>query len=178
MNYAAIKKVDIANGPGVRVTLFVSGCTHHCKECFQSETWDFQYGQLFDETVEDQLLKALAPDYIRGLTLLGGEPFEPANQRRLVSFLRKVRLQYPDKDIWCFSGYVWEELTGQEPGTGRARCEVTDEMLSLIDVLVDGEFELENKDITLQFRGSSNQRLIRVAESRKQDKIIWWTSDR
>ena len=178
MNYAAIKKVDIANGPGVRVTLFVSGCTHHCKECFQPETWDFQYGQLFDETVEDQLLKALAPDYIRGLTLLGGEPFEPANQRRLVSFLRKVRLQYPDKDIWCFSGYVWEELTGQETGTGRARCEVTDEMLSLIDVLVDGEFELENKDITLQFRGSSNQRLIRVAESRKQDKIIWWTSDR
>ncbi len=178
MNYAAIKKVDIANGSGVRVTLFVSGCTHHCKECFQPETWDFQYGSFFDENVEEQLLQALAPDYIRGLTLLGGEPFEPVNQRRLVPFLKKVRMQYPNKDIWCFSGYVWEELTGQKTGTGRARCESTDEMLSLVDVLVDGEFELENKDITLQFRGSSNQRLIRVAESRKQGKIIWWTSDR
>ncbi|MCU6762360.1 anaerobic ribonucleotide reductase-activating protein [uncultured Roseburia sp.] len=175
MNYAAIKKCDIANGPGVRVTLFVSGCTHHCRECFQPETWDFKYGNRFDETVEQGILEALAPDYIQGLTLLGGEPFEPANQRALVPFLHKVRERYPDKDIWCFSGYVLEELTGMQEGTGRARCEVTDEMLSLIDVLVDGEFELEQKDISLQFRGSSNQRLIQVKESLEKKEIIWWS---
>lgn len=176
MNYGMIKKFDIADGPGVRVTLFVSGCTHHCRECFQPETWDFQYGKLFTPDTEREILEALKPDYIQGLTLLGGEPFEPENQRCLAPFLKKVREQYPDKDIWCFSGYVLEELTGQEIGTGRGRCEVTDEMLSLIDVLVDGEFQLENRDISLQFRGSSNQRLICVKETLETGRIIWWSS--
>ena len=145
MNYSVIKKCDIADGPGVRVTLFVSGCTHHCMGCFQPETWNFSFGKLFDESVEQA-------DYIRGLTLLGGEPFEPENQRVLVPFLKKVRESCPKKDIWCYSGYLWDELTGKETGSGRARCEVTDEMLSLIDVLVDGEFVLEQKNISLKFR--------------------------
>lgn len=174
MNYCNIKKVDVADGPGVRVTLFVSGCTHHCRECFQPETWDFAYGEPFTEDVEEEILKALEPSYIEGLTLLGGEPFEPENQRALLAFLKKVRERLPQKNIWCYSGYLFEELTGQITGTGRARCEVTDEMLSLLDVLVDGEFELENKNISLQFRGSSNQRLIRVPESLERGEIVWW----
>ena len=174
MFYGNIKNVDVADGPGVRVTLFVSGCTHHCKNCFQPETWDFSYGREFTEGTEEELLSKLAPGYIAGLTLLGGEPFEPVNQRVLLPFLKKVREQLPGKDIWCYSGYSFEELTGQETGTGRARCEVTDEMLACLDVLVDGEFEEENKDIGLQFRGSSNQRLICVPESLERGEIVWW----
>ena len=174
MNYSVIKKCDIADGPGVRVTLFVSGCTHHCMGCFQPETWNFSFGKLFDESVEQELLDCLKPDYIRGLTLLGGEPFEPENQRVLVPFLKKVRESCPKKDIWCYSGYLWDELTGTEAGSGRARCEVTDEMLSLIDVLVDGEFVLGQKNISLKFRGSENQRLIDLRKSEEQGEVVLW----
>ena len=145
------------------MTLFVSGCTNHCKNCFQPQTWDFAYGQPFTAETEDHLLELLAPDYISGLTLLGGEPFEPENQRVLVPFLRRVRAAYPKKNIWSFSGFTYEELTtdGTHP-----RCEVTDEMLSLLDVLVDGRFVEELKDISLRFRGSRNQRLIDLNASR------------
>ena len=163
MYYGEIKNCDIANGEGVRVTLFVSGCTNHCKNCFQPQTWDFCYGQPFTAETEDYLLSLLSPGYINGLTLLGGEPFEPENQRALLPFLRRVRQTYPDKTIWGFSGFTYEELTtdGTHP-----RCEVTDEMLSLLDVLVDGRFVEELKDLTLRFRGSSNQRLIDLNASR------------
>lgn len=163
MYYGQIKNCDIANGEGVRVTLFVSGCTNHCKNCFQPQTWDFDYGQPFTEETEALLLDMLSPSHINGLTLLGGEPFEPANQRVLVPFLRRVRAAYPDKDIWCFSGFTYEELTtdGSYP-----RCEVTDAFLSLLDVLVDGRFVEELKDISLRFRGSRNQRLINLKASR------------
>ncbi len=171
MNYCGIKKRDIANGYGVRVTLFVSGCTHHCKGCFQPETWDFAYGNEFTKEVEDELIEALAPGYIHGLTLLGGEPFEPCNQRVLVKFLKRVKEIYPDKNIWAYSGYLLDEELLKE---SRARCEVTDEMLSMIDVLVDGEFVLEKKNISLQFCGSENQRLIDMNETRKMGEIVLW----
>lgn len=164
MYYGEIKNCDIANGEGVRVTLFVSGCTNHCKNCFQPQTWDFCYGQPFTAETEDYLLSLLSPVYINGLTLLGGEPFEPENQRALAPFLRRVRQMYPDKTIWGFSGFTYEELTSD--GT-HPRCEVTDEMLSLLDVLVDGRFVEELKDLTLRFRGSSNQRLIDLNASRQ-----------
>ena len=163
MHYGEIKDCDIANGEGVRVTLFVSGCTNHCKNCFQPQTWDFAYGQPFTAETEQHLLDLLAPSYINGLTLLGGEPFEPANQRALVPFLHRVRETYPKKNIWSFSGFTYEELTTD--GT-HCRCEVTDEMLSLLDVLVDGRFVEELKDISLRFRGSRNQRLIDLNASR------------
>lgn len=174
MNYSVIKKCDIADGPGVRVTLFVSGCTHHCEGCFQPETWNFSYGKLFDRNTEQELLEALRPDHIRGLTLLGGEPFEPDNQAVLLPFLRRVREACPKKDIWCYTGYRWEELMGMETGSGRARCEHTDEMLALIDVLVDGEFLLEKKNISLKFRGSENQRLIDLRKSEERRSVVWW----
>lgn len=176
MYYCNIKKTDVADGPGIRTTLFVSGCTHHCEGCFQPETWDFLYGEPFTQEVEEEILESLKPAYVAGLTLLGGEPFEPENQRALLPFLRKVKEQFPKKSIWAYSGYVFEELTGQTEGTGRARCEVTDEILSLIDVLVDGEFVAEKKNISLQFRGSENQRLIQVKESLEQGEIVWWHS--
>ena len=156
MNYCNIKKNDIANGTGVRVSLFVSGCTHHCKGCFQPETWDFEYGQKFTADTENEIIKALSPDYINGLTILGGEPMEPQNQSVLLPFLRKIKNSYPKKTVWVYSGYTIEELISNS----RARCNYTDEILSLIDVLVDGEFILEKKNISLQFRGSSNQRII------------------
>ena len=159
MYYGNIKKYDIADGPGVRVTLFVSGCRHHCKGCFNSETWDFQYGQPYTEDTEGELLEALKPGYIAGLTLLGGEPFEPENQVELVKLLKKVRETYPEKNIWSYTGYVYDK--DLVPG-GRVYTDVTDEMLSYIDVLVDGPFVEELKDITLQFRGSSNQRIIEL----------------
>ena len=170
MNYAKINKNDIANGIGIRVTLFVSGCTHFCKGCFNSEAWDFNFGEPFTEKTEQELLEALSPFYIDGLTLLGGEPFEPQNQRALLPFLKKVKEQLPKKDIWCFSGYTFDELTGES----RARCEATDEMLSLIDVLVDGEFVEELKDISLRFKGSSNQRLFDLNKTRKKGEIVIW----
>lgn len=171
MHYGAIKKCDIANGNGVRVSLFVSGCTHRCKNCFNPETWSFTYGQPFTEETEQQLLDLLAPDYIKGLSLLGGEPFEPQNQRALLPFLKKVREQYPHKDIWCYTGYTLESDLQSE---SRARCECTDEMLSLIDVLVDGEFVEELKNIRLRFRGSENQRILRLPETLATGKPVFW----
>ena len=170
MNFATIKKRDIADGPGVRVSLFVSGCTHHCEGCFNEIAWDFDYGAPFTDAVQDELLEALAPDYIQGLTLLGGEPFEPQNQRALLPFLKRVREVYPQKNIWCYSGYTLEQLRGES----RARCEVTDEMLAQLDVLVDGRFVLAKKNIRLRFRGSENQRLIDMNKTRETGEIVLW----
>ena len=169
MYYGTIKKYDIANGPGVRVSLFVSGCRHHCKGCFNAETWDFRYGQLYTEETEKEILAALEPGYIQGFTLLGGEPFEPENQRELVKLLRRVRKELPEKNIWSFTGFILDQdlLDG-----GRKHCEVTDEMLSLLDVLVDGPFKEEEKDITLAFRGSRNQRLIDMKKSLKEQEVV------
>ena len=162
MNYGEIKNYDIANGEGVRVSLFVSGCTHHCKNCFNPETWSFEYGKPFTKETEDYIIECLSPDYIDGLSLLGGEPFEPQNQEILLPFLRKVKNELPNKNIWCYTGYLFDrELLSES----RARCEFTDEMLSLIDVLVDGEFVQALHDISLAFRGSSNQRIIDVQKS-------------
>lgn len=172
MRYGAIKKRDIANGIGVRVVLFVSGCTHHCKGCFQPETWDFQYGQDYTAETENEIIEALRPDFIDGLTLLGGEPFEPQNQQELVRLLRRIRKELPTKTVWAFSGYTYEQLTGES----RARCAVTDEMLSMVDVLVDGEFVEEKRNISLQFRGSENQRLIDVPKTLKSGQIVWWSA--
>ena len=168
MHYGEIKNCDIANGEGVRVPLFVSGCTNHCKNCFQPQTWDFEFGRPFTAETEEELLTMLKPDYINGLTVLGGEPFEPSNQRSLLPFLRRVRETYPKKNIWCFSGFTYEELKtdGSHP-----RCEVTDEMLDQLDVLVDGRFVEELKDISLRFRGSSNQRLIDMKKSREAGEL-------
>ena len=171
MNYGQIKNCDIANGEGVRVTLFVSGCTNRCEHCFQPETWDFAYGEPFTPEVEERLMKMLAPGYITGLTLLGGEPFEPSNQRALLPFVQRVRSTYPDKDIWAFTGFTWEQLhtDGSHP-----RCEATDALLKCVDTLVDGRFVEALKDISLRFRGSSNQRLIDVQATLKNGDIVPW----
>ena len=174
MYYGNIKTRDIADGIGVRVTLFVSGCRNHCKSCFQPETWAFDYGDPFTRETEDYILRELAPDYVDGLTLLGGEPGEAENQRGLLPFLRRVRRELPGKTIWCYSGFTWEQLTGAEPS--RCRCEVTDEFLALLDVLVDGPFVEELHDITLLFRGSSNQRLIDVPKTLKNGAVTLWES--
>lgn len=168
MYYGEIKDCDIANGEGVRVTLFVSGCTNRCKNCFQPETWSFTYGTPFTEETERRLLTLLRPDYINGLTLLGGEPFEPENQRALLPFLRRVRRELPSKTVWGYTGFLYEELL---TGGSHPRCEATDELLSLLDVLVDGRYVEELKDISLRFRGSSNQRLIDLVETRRAGEI-------
>ena len=170
MNYASIRTCDVANGEGVRVTLFVSGCTHRCKGCFNPDQWDFAYGEPFTREVEDGLLESLAPDFISGLSVLGGEPMEPENQRALLPFLRRVRERFgTGKTIWVYTGCVLEELVSGSrdrnvASPSRWRTEATDELLSLVDVLVDGPFVEELKDISLQFRGSSNQRIIRLKE--------------
>ncbi|MCI7104980.1 MAG: anaerobic ribonucleoside-triphosphate reductase activating protein [Lachnobacterium sp.] len=168
MNYAGIKYCDIANGTGCRTVLFVSGCRNACKGCFQPQTWDFGYGEPFDEKVQKEVLDSLAPDYITGITLLGGEPFEPENQKELVPFMRKVAAQYPNKNVWAFTGYIYDKdlIAG-----GRRHTEDTDELLSMIDVLVDGPFVEELKDITLKFRGSSNQRVLNLRETIRTGKI-------
>ncbi len=171
MYYGEIKDCDIANGIGVRVTLFVSGCTNRCEGCFQPQTWDFCYGQPFTADTEERLLELLKPSYIHGLTLLGGEPFEPDNQRALLPFVRRVKAQYPHKTVWAFSGFTFEEMT--TPGS-HPRCEVTDELLSLLDVLVDGRFVLAEKDVTLRFRGSRNQRLLDMPATLKSGVPVWW----
>lgn len=169
MNYGNIKYYDIANGEGVRVSLFVSGCTHHCKNCFNKETWDFNYGKPFTKETEDDIIAHLSHDYINGLTLLGGEPMEPANQHTLLPFVKRVKSLYPNKTIWCYSGYLFDsELLSPS----RAHCPFTRELLSYIDILVDGEFKEELKDITLRFKGSSNQRVIDVQKSLKENKIV------
>lgn len=174
MNYATIKKHDIANGLGVRVSLFVSGCTHHCKGCFNPETWDFNYGKPFTTETEIELIEALSPDYISGLSLLGGEPFEPANQAVLAPFLTRIKQLFPHKDIWCYSGYNFESdmLTGKLGDSN-----ITDEMLKNIDFLVDGEFVENLKDPSLRFKGSSNQRIIDVQKSLKEDELILWEEE-
>ena len=171
MYYGNIKKSDIANGPGVRVSLFVSGCTHHCKGCFNEETWNFKYGEPFTEKTEEQILKLLEPSYVSGLTVLGGEPMEYVNQKELLPFLKKVKENYPKKTIWCYTGYVYEkDLLGRMI----QKWKITKEILELIDVLVDGPFIEEQKDITLLFRGSANQRLIDVPKSLAAGEVILW----
>ena len=171
MNYATIKNCDIANGPGVRVSLFVSGCNHHCKGCFNREAWDFSYGQPFTQETIDQILELLKPDYIQGLTLLGGEPFDPRNQEAVVELLRAVKKAYPEKNIWAFTGYLFDKdiLPGKlgDP-------EITREYVSYLDVLVDGPFVEEKKNLSLRFRGSENQRLIHVPASLAAGKVVLW----
>ncbi len=162
MNYGAIKYCDIANGTGVRTNLFVSGCTHHCKGCFQPETWAFDYGEPYTEETENQIVESLKPAYIEGLTVLGGEPLEPMNQMEVVKLLRRIKAELPEKNIWIYTGYTYE--TDVKDPAGKAHCDVTDEILSLTDVLVDGEFVEDLKDISLQFRGSSNQRILKLHE--------------
>lgn len=164
MNYSAIKWTDIANGEGVRVSLFVSGCTRRCKNCFNEVAWDFTQGDLFDEEVENQILQALRSDYIAGLSLLGGEPLEPQNQRALYPFIRRVKEVYPQKSIWCYTGCSLDEENGVLKEEQK-NTEVTKELISLFDVLVDGPYMEELKDIRLKFRGSSNQRILDVKKS-------------
>ena len=171
MNYAGIKKLDVANGPGLRVTLFVSGCTHHCKGCFNKETWDFNYGEPFTEEIEEEIMKELRRPQIAGLTLLGGEPFEYVNQKGLLPLVRKAKKEFPEKPLWCFTGYDFEkDILGRMV----TEWEETKELLSYIDILVDGKFVEELKDLNLRFKGSSNQRTIRVQESLKTGKIVLW----
>ena len=171
MNYAEIKNCDIANGPGVRVSLFVSGCSHHCKGCFNEVAWDFAYGQPFTQETVDHILKLMEPSYIKGLTLLGGEPFEPQNQGPIVELLRQVKARYPDKSIWAFSGYLFDRdiLSGK-----LGDWEVTREYVNYLDVLVDGRFVEEKKNLSLRFRGSENQRLIDVPASLRSGDIVLW----
>lgn len=164
MNYGTIKWTDIANGEGVRVSLFVSGCTHHCKNCFNQVAWDFTYGSVFDEQVEEKVLEQLGLSYIAGLSLLGGEPLEPQNQRALYPFIKRVRAQYPDKTIWCYTGYTLDVEKGLLKEEAK-NTEYTKELLSLMDILVDGAYVEELKDVRLKFRGSSNQRIIDLKKS-------------
>ena len=173
MNYAGIKYCDVANGLGCRTVLFVSGCRNHCKDCFQPHTWDFSYGKEFDETIQKELLDSLKPMYVKGLTLLGGEPFEPENQIALLPFVKKVREQYPSKDIWAFTGYIYD--TDLIEG-GRKHCEATDELLSMIDVLVDGPFIAEQRNLMLKFRGSENQRVIDMKKTIEEGKIVLYVN--
>ncbi len=171
MNYAQIKNNDIANGPGIRVSLFVSGCTHRCPGCFNEEAWDFSYGKPFTQETIDEILRMLAPDRIRGLTLLGGEPFEPQNQGPILDLLRQIKEKYPHKSIWAFSGYLFDKdiLAGR-----LGAYEITREYLSYLDVLVDGPFVMAKKDLSLRFRGSSNQRLIDVPASLADGTVVLW----
>lgn len=171
MNYATIKWTDIANGEGVRISLFVSGCTHHCKNCFNEEAWDFTYGNPFDEEIEEKILAELGSDYIAGLSLLGGEPFEPLNQKVLLPFVQKLKKRYPNKTVWCYTGYVLDEKTGLLRENSK-NTECTKELISLCDVLVDGAYIEELKDIRLKFRGSSNQRIIDVKKTLESGKCI------
>lgn len=171
MNYAEIKTCDVANGPGVRVSLFVSGCTHRCRNCFNEIAWDFNYGDAFTKETEDRLIEALRPDYIRGLTLLGGEPMEYENQLGLLPFIRRVKSELPDKDIWCFSGYLFDTQIRDEMCK---KWPETEELLSMFDVMVDGPFVEDLKDITLRFRGSANQRLIDVGKSLQSGDVVLW----
>ena len=171
MNYADIKQYDVANGPGVRVSLFVSGCTHRCEGCFNEVAWDFKYGTPFTEETTQRILDYLKPSYGAGITLLGGEPFEPANQKGLLPLLRRIHEQYPNKSIWMFSGYTFDtDILGKMYDT----YEETKEILSYIEMIVDGKFELDKKNPSLRFRGSSNQRIIKVQESLAAGEIVLW----
>ncbi|MCH5167696.1 MAG: anaerobic ribonucleoside-triphosphate reductase activating protein [Erysipelotrichales bacterium] len=174
MNYMEIKKYDIANGPGVRTSLFVAGCTHHCKGCFNPESWDFNAGKEFTDETIDEIIESLSPDYIKGLTLLGGEPFEPGNQAALLPLVKKVKSIYPNKSIWAFSGYLFDK---QIMDVMAKKYDFTKEFISYIDVLVDGEFKEEEKDLSIIFRGSRNQRIIDVKESLKQERLVLHEKD-
>lgn len=171
MNYADIKQYDVANGPGIRISLFVSGCTHHCKGCFNKETWDFNYGKPFTNDTIDVIIRFMQPEFIKGLTLLGGDPFEKSNQEALLPLVRKVKEVYPDKTIWCFTGYDFEKDVLAKMDNEWPHMK---ELLSYIDVLVDGEFVEELKDLNLVFKGSSNQRTIMVKESLETGSIVLW----
>lgn len=174
MNYATIKKHDIANGPGVRVSLFVSGCNHHCKGCFNETAWDFNYGSLFTDDTIEEILDALEPDYISGLTFLGGEPLEFVNQRGLLPLAERMKARYPEKTLWCYTGFDYEtEIMADMI----KKWPVTKELFRYIDVLVDGRFVLEKLDLKLRFRGSSNQRLIDIPKSREAGSIVLWTDE-
>lgn len=175
MHYGEIKENDIANGVGVRTTLFVSGCRHHCEGCFQPQTWAFSFGEEFDDVVAARVIESMRPAWVNGLTLLGGEPFEPENQRALLPFVQRVKAEYPNKSIWAYTGFTWEELTGAEDSRGR--CEVTDALLDCVDVLVDGPYVADLHDISLRFRGSSNQRIIDVPATRAAGVIVRWGED-
>ncbi|NLC97061.1 MAG: anaerobic ribonucleoside-triphosphate reductase activating protein [Erysipelotrichaceae bacterium] len=174
MNYASIKNCDVANGIGVRVSLFVSGCTHYCKGCFNSEAWDFDYGDPFDSQAQEKVLNLLKPKHISGLTLLGGEPLDPANQIGLIPFIRKFKQEYPDKTLWCYSGYTYEYITD----VMFKELPYTKELLSYIDVLVDGKFVEELKDLRLRFKGSSNQRIIDIKKSLESNEIVLWEEEK
>lgn len=171
MNYAKIKWCDVSNGPGVRVSLYVSGCRNHCKNCFNPETWDFNYGEPFTRDVEESIAEALKPSYIKGFTLLGGDPFEPENAEVLAPFMERLRARFPEKSLWCFTGYDYEKelLTGK-----KGDIDVNMRLLKCLDVLVDGRFVEELKDINLLFRGSSNQRIILMQESLRRDEVVLW----
>ena len=172
MYYGELKKCDIANGEGVRVSLFVSGCRNHCKDCFQPETWDFCFGKPFTEETEQEIYAELDKSYVGGLSLLGGDPFEPENQRALLPMLRRIREKYPEKNIWCYTGYRLEELLTPDAAP---HCEATEEMLRCIDILIDGRFIPEEKDISLQFRGSRNQRVIDMNRTRSSGNVSIWS---
>ena len=169
MNYADIKRVDVANGEGVRVSVFVSGCNHHCKGCFNECAWDFNYGNKFTDEQEEEVMKDLDHDYISGLTLLGGEPLEPVNQEGLLPLVKKAKEKFPDKKIWCYTGFDFEK---DVVGKMAKENETTKELLKYIDVIVDGKFEEDKKDLKLKFRGSSNQRILDVQESLKENKPV------
>lgn len=175
MNYAEIKECDIANGVGVRTALFVSGCRHHCAGCFNAEAWDFSAGRPFTTATEDRILASLRPEYVNGLSILGGEPLEPENQTALAPFLERIRAEIPNKDIWMWTGFAWEDLV---QGHSRARTQNIEEILSLLDVLVDGPFLEEQKDLLLRFRGSANQRIIHVPSSLEQGYVVMWQDER
>lgn len=174
MNYADIKQYDVANGIGVRVSLFVSGCTHHCRECFNKETWDFDYGDPFTDAEIDRIISYMKPDYVAGLSLLGGEPLEPENQEGLLPLLRRVHEEYPEKDVWCYTGYLFDRDIVDRM---RRESEITRELLSYIDILVDGEFVLEKKNLKVNFRGSDNQRIIDVKKSLAAGEVIHWEGE-
>lgn len=171
MNYADIKRIDVANGPGIRVSLFVSGCTHHCKGCFNPETWDFAYGKLFTENEMDEIIEELRPSHIKGFTLLGGEPFEYVNQQGVLPLLRRIKEELPEKDVWCYTGYLFDKDIKEKM---MVKWPETREMIKYIDILVDGEFKEELKDLKLRFRGSSNQRIIDVKKSIESDEVVLW----
>lgn len=176
MKYAKIKKCDVANGPGVRVSLFVSGCNHHCKNCFNREAWDFNYGKEFTEDEQNEIIEDLKPEYITGLSLLGGEPFERTNQEGLVPLIKKVKEKYPNKKIWCYTGFTFDNQIIGEMIKKEGR-KTTKEMLENIDYIVDGKFIEELKDPKLRFKGSSNQRIIDVKKSLRENKIVNWKEE-
>ncbi len=173
MNLSGIKKSDISNGEGIRTSIFVSGCRNRCKNCFNKDTWDFGFGFVFDEAVMEEVLATFKHSFVKGLTVLGGEPMEPENQRALLPFIKEFKRRYPDKDLWLYTGNLYEELIGQR-GEHYKHLDITEELLSYVDILVDGPFIEEEKSIGLRFRGSKNQRVIDLNKTRRENKIVIW----